>query len=1084
MSHQFIRRGPSDSSATQFTLSELQADLGPSWQSPHIRQNIGQPYLPESWSASGKTGHFDGRRRIPAPQSNDSPEIPLHTTRLPGQSSGVDLYRISDLPPADARRYRGRDVFDLYANVKSGVIPPGHFVYALYRSSEAGGSVRLLRHAQVERRRDGAPGGELRWAEAASEVGIVARPLSKSIVFVVTAGPVDGSFAPLMLARQESRISANVSLPDRVTIHFDRNANDETQSDALAVRFRSREKTRHSDELESLLDLVVLGRHKEERQSFPGKLRNMLRTPENAPTVCVSSLEIQSAEAAALDGTSPVSDVDMQAWLELLDGMHGHPAVPPPKPMNSSKDLLDVLARSIGEACGQADGGHAAEHVPLQSIVSREVNEAYEKLMNAMTAMTEVDEKHPARERVDIYANEALTSCADDWLKQLTDWVKQNKREDAAVDEREIEALARLYCLARSEELNAESILADLDALDDGKIRMQGEFESKLARYGLSRSEVKALLQENNIEAVEYSLRTVWRAMKLAGRFGNLRAQRWRVIRLVANVIAQGALRGTAPSLYSNIIHDGKFDLTTFTEYWGMAYLSSDLLRSNAQAGTENMLLGSEISISRQWLDRTFYGDDKASVFDEESFDKMFNTLERGRDAASDLLRDAVNQVGPALMQVLFAGGVLSTFDPRLALTGLASLPIMYFLARYNNRKLEPLYRKANEEIDATATNNRQNIKGAPDLQGLTAREDMLAKLRNQVEKERTLARGLEARKARQSLASALALDAGVLLTVTTGVVSGLPAGNVLASALAFGGVAFPSYAAMQTYFGKGPRHTLDVFELKHAIEDKLAIDDPSGLLDQQRIPVSALPDRSITLKDVGFSHQAKRRPDAIVYEHINETIRQGELVVMVGGSGSGKSTALRLISGVYTPTAGEVAIGNVPRDQIKQHGEDSLQHIIHVASQTASFFKGSVFYNLLANMRYTEDDDELWRRYEALVKRITQMQLHPKRFAPDEPFPRYISPGERIRLSALRAFMPELMKEKHVDRGIVLADEPTAGLDERNRRIVIELMRELHEGGTTLVVVSHEEPVIEFAAGLGRLIDMDRLKTEGAKRR
>jgi ABC-type multidrug transport system fused ATPase/permease subunit len=1010
--------------------------------------DLEQPSIPKRWSASGASGSLEGTIRQPA--------------------SGKR--QVSDMPPAGARRYRGTDVFDLYGKVQRGEIPADHCIYALYRSDDIQEPVKVLRWATVAARAGEPTGYDLQWRAPNPAADKLPRPLSRSISFVVTAKPVDNP-ASLLRAPLAQDISNKAALPDRVHINLDTSIEGETSNENLSMRLRGRQKTLYSQELEMLLGLVVLGRRE---QAPPGKLtrlRQAVREAAPAPTISVASIDVEGKHEtrSAIAGKPLLLPRQEETSLRHLASMLADPTAVPDEPIRSADDVLRLLRTLIAEACASrtSPDDQAAKPHTFQTLIaslSPELRRNFRKLQSEMVAMARTSKTHAKREVIDIEANDNLAVGIDRWIGQLVATVHEHAGDGADVDGMQIDALAWLYFLVRSEEINTTSLHKQLDEFDDGKTHMQGEVYSELARYGLSKREIAALLSERELDLIQYSPRTLWRVMKMVAGFSDIRSQRWNIISVVANFILQGVARGISPIAYSNVTQGNTFNFAAFTEYWAATYVAGDVLYSNGRARTEKLLLHTDKNLQRSWLSRMVYGDSEP-----ESFDKMFNALMRGRDASSKILGDSLNILGPAFMQIIAAAAVLFEFDPRLAISGLVSLPMMYFWAKHNNKKMEKLYREGNAEIDRTAERNRQYVNGAEDLQNFSSMEEVLDEVRAQFDNERTLEHGLNYRKAWQWFWNNLPMNLGILATVRMGVELGLPAGEILASTIAFGGLTYPIRSVAQKYFDEFPRQLVQALELVDQLGAIDAIDGPKGALERARIPFSDLKHLDVGFRNIGYSVLDEHGEDAPILEGVSFTVKQGEFVTLQGPSGSGKSTLVKKVGGIYKPTAGEITIGDVPRDQIRQRGPDSLQERLHYAGQHANFYDGTVFYNLNRDLPRAQTEKEVLERRAMIVDLLKRLGLKTDRFDLDSKFPDFVSGGERNRLSLIRAVVNELLTPDPEKRGILMADEPTAGLDAVAEQRVIELLEEVHAGGTTVIAVTHNEHLRK----IGRAIDM-----------
>ena len=191
----------------------------------------------------------------------------------------------------------------------------------------------------------------------------------------------------------------------------------------------------------------------------------------------------------------------------------------------------------------------------------------------------------------------------------------------------------------------------------------------------------------------------------------------------------------------------------------------------------------------------------------------------------------------------------------------------------------------------------------------------------------------------------------------------------------------------------------------------------------------------------------------------VNLTIRQGEVVVVVGPSGSGKSTVLRCINHLEVPTLGEVWIDGV-------HLEAKDTNINHVRAEVGMVFQQfNLFPHLTALENITIAQRLVRKRDKTEAERIARQQLT-RVGIPDkaDAYPRQLSGGQQQRVAIARSLA---MNPK-----IMLFDEPTSALDPEMIKEVLDVMLALAQEGMTMVVVTHEMGFARAAAD--RVVFMD----------
>src|SRR5580658_9680055 len=210
-----------------------------------------------------------------------------------------------------------------------------------------------------------------------------------------------------------------------------------------------------------------------------------------------------------------------------------------------------------------------------------------------------------------------------------------------------------------------------------------------------------------------------------------------------------------------------------------------------------------------------------------------------------------------------------------------------------------------------------------------------------------------------------------------------------------------------------------------------------------------------IRLKGVTRSYPARvdennGGPDLLkALDDISLSIAPGEWVAVMGPSGSGKSTLVNLIGCLDRPTSGEIWLEqqNVARL--------STSELDHVRAETIGFifqqFHMIPYLTAVENVMLAQYFHSMTDEQEALDA-LDRVGLKGRA----EHLPSQLSGGEQQRVCIARALIN--------DPKIVLADEPTGNLDSVNEEIVLRLLRELHQQGRTIVMVTHDPVVARLA--------------------
>jgi polar amino acid transport system ATP-binding protein len=215
----------------------------------------------------------------------------------------------------------------------------------------------------------------------------------------------------------------------------------------------------------------------------------------------------------------------------------------------------------------------------------------------------------------------------------------------------------------------------------------------------------------------------------------------------------------------------------------------------------------------------------------------------------------------------------------------------------------------------------------------------------------------------------------------------------------------------------------------------------------------------------------AKRWGDVVGLDGVDLDVRRGEVVAVVGPSGGGKSTLLRCLNGLEIPDAGTVEVAGLPV-RAGAPGIDAARARIGMVFQAFHLFPHlTVLGNLTLAptlVRKTPRDEAESDARSLLARVGLESKIHAR---PDE-----LSGGQKQRVAIARALA---MKPE-----ALLFDEPTSALDPETVGDVLAVMRGLAEGGTTMVVVTHEMSFAKDVASRAVFMDAGRIVEDGPSAR
>jgi putative ABC transport system ATP-binding protein len=192
----------------------------------------------------------------------------------------------------------------------------------------------------------------------------------------------------------------------------------------------------------------------------------------------------------------------------------------------------------------------------------------------------------------------------------------------------------------------------------------------------------------------------------------------------------------------------------------------------------------------------------------------------------------------------------------------------------------------------------------------------------------------------------------------------------------------------------------------------------------------------------------------------VNLKVNQGEFVAVMGPSGCGKSTLLNILGLLDNPSEGDFYFfeQEISKYSEKQRANLRKNNIGFVFQSFNLIDELTVYENVELPLLYLKySSSERKKRVNEVLER---MQLIPRK----NHFPQQLSGGQQQRVAVARAIIgnPKL----------ILADEPTGNLDSANGEEVMSILTQLHEGGTTIVMVTHSPAYAEYGQRTIHLFD------------
>ena len=427
------------------------------------------------------------------------------------------------------------------------------------------------------------------------------------------------------------------------------------------------------------------------------------------------------------------------------------------------------------------------------------------------------------------------------------------------------------------------------------------------------------------------------------------------------------------------------------------------------------------------------------------------NQLERFLDGGAN----ALIQVATSIIAV---GAVFFYISPQIALMAFTPIPVIVLGAFWFQRRAQPLYANVREKVGLLSTRLANNISGIATIKSFTREKYELEQLRQESADYVTANQG------------AIRISSAFIPVIRMAILAGFVATLIYGGKLTLDGQLNAGAYSVLVFLTQRLlwpltklAETVDLFERAMASTRRILnlIEVPirtrSG---STTLPIDQV-QGELVFENVSFAYSN----GAEVLRDINITIAPGETIAVVGQTGSGKSTLMKLLLRFYSPTAGIIKLDDTDLTALRI---PDLRAAFGLVSQDVFLFHGSVAENI-AYGRPGADQAEIEAAAKAAEAHdfILQLPLGYNTIVGERG--QKLSGGQRQRVSIARAVLK--------DPPVLILDEATSAVDNETEAAIQRSMQVITQGRTTLVVAHRLSTIVNadriYVLDQGRVIEM-----------